>query len=161
MATIINSSKVALAMEIVKAKDASSKLAVFRYLAAANLLNAAIKQKEYKECLHYGFIKNNLSRMVESLLFTPGQKFLEQLYISKRENCLYIRVCTLQFSFHNVLLLKKMRRFAANPPEHVGWDGIRLQPLAEQILDLAEKRMTEEFDLESALFEMCKKALQK
>lgn len=34
MATIINSSKVALAMEIVKVRDTSSKLAIFRYLAA-------------------------------------------------------------------------------------------------------------------------------
>ena len=113
---------------------------VFLSLCSLNLLNAAIKMEEYKDRLSYGFIKPSVSKLVEFCITHKDDKLTEELYYSQTKQCMYIRSFGFQFSFHNITITDNIRRFIdseLNIP--VKWDGIRLQPIATELLVLAKK----------------------
>ena len=113
---------------------------VFLSLCSLNLLNAAIKKKEYKDVLSYGNIKPPVSKLVELCVTHKDDKLTEGLYYSQTEQCMYIRSFGFQFSFHNITITDNIKRFISselNIP--VKWDGIRLQPIAVELFILAKK----------------------
>ena len=113
---------------------------VFLSLCSLNLLNAAKKMKEYKSELSYGIIKPSVSKLVKFCVTHQDNKLAEELYYSQTERCMYIRSFGFQFSFHNITITDNIRRFIdseLNIP--VKWDGIRLQPIATELLVLAKK----------------------
>ena len=109
---------------------------VFLYLSAINLLNAAIKQAEYKKELGYGFIKGK-ALLAARIIITRYQYDDIRYYYDTEEKCLYIEVYGVVFSFHNVLEDPIIIEKAAKADKIV-WPGIRLQSIAVPVFDLAK-----------------------
>lgn len=117
-----------------KVEDAEG---LFYYMSANNLLNAAIKMKEYKKKLSYGFIKG---KAVDIMEFIANRNDIENVryYFNATENCLYIKLFDVVFSFHQVQKTDFILNVAAKA-EPIVWPGIRLQWIAEELLVLAEE----------------------
>lgn len=117
-----------------------SKKEVFRALSSLNLMNAAIKQKEYKSVLSYSFIKPQVSRLVEFCISHGQEKYTDELFYDSQQHCMYIRCYGIQFSFHNIILTKTIQEFAhsaLNIP--IKWDGVRLQLIAVDLFVMAKQ----------------------
>ena len=61
-------------------REVQSKNDVFIKLCSLNLLNAAIKDKEYKKELSYGYIKPRVSRLVKFLISHFENGYADELY---------------------------------------------------------------------------------
>lgn len=97
-------------------------------LCAANLLNAAVKQKDLPVKGGYAF-KGKVSDYVEAWCEEP----LEGVTIQAFKDVCYVEVDTIQFSFHHLAAQSKILCQATTEP----WRGIRLQPLAKRMWDVA------------------------
>lgn len=133
MKTLINEAKQYIQ------RDIQSKNDVFMKLCSLNLLNASIKDKEYKKELSYGYIKPCVSRLVNFLLSHFDNGYADELYYDAQGQCMYIRCYDIQFSFHNIIVTKDISTFSNSALNHpVKWDGIRLQPISKDLFLLAK-----------------------
>lgn len=108
---------------------------IFLQLCALNFLNAAIKIEPFRDILSYDLIKSNAAKMVEVIDGLKNDHI--SYYFNKEESCLYIKVGDIVFSFHNVPLTGGILKASfANP---IIWPGIRLQKIAENLLNYAIK----------------------
>ena len=117
----------------------NSKHELFLRLCALNLLNAMAKQKEYKGKVNYGKVKASVYYLAKNLAKDQKLKLCDEMYIKPDEDCLYIRSFGLQFGFHHI----NANQLAEDYPHLVNkegkWDGVKLQPIAEQLYDLASE----------------------
>lgn len=104
-------------------------------LSALNLLNAAIKNKQYKNTLSYQTIKGHVTRLIGYCITAKSNKYLDEVFINKDENyCAYARCLGLQFSFHNIGRNDTINSFIDSTDNIIGsWDKIKLQPIAPVI----------------------------
>ena len=120
-------------------REVEHKNDVFITLCSLNLLNAAIKDKEYKKELSYGYIKPRVSRLVNFLASHFENGYVDELYYDAQGQCMYIRCYGIQFSFHNIIVTKEISIFANSEKNNpVEWDGIRLQPISKDLFLLAK-----------------------
>jgi len=120
---------------------------VFLMLCALNLLNAAIKAESFKDHLSYDLIKTNAAKLVA---------FIDDLkdgdisyYYNNEEFCLYFKLGDIVFSFHHVPLINEILKASfANP---ISWPGIRLQKIAQPLLNLAVKLFENNIEIETIL----------
>lgn len=120
-------------------RNIQSKNDVFIKLCSLNLLNATIKDKEYKKELSYGYIKPCVSRLVNFLISHFDDGYADELYYDAQGQCMYIRCYGIQFSFHNIIVTKDISTFANSELNNpVKWDGIRLQPISKDLFLLAK-----------------------
>lgn len=120
-------------------RNIQSKNDVFIKLCSLNLLNATIKDKEYKKELSYGYIKPCVSRLVNFLISHFDDGYANELYYDAQGQCMYIRCYGIQFSFHNIIVTKDISTFANSELNNpVKWDGIRLQPISKDLFLLAK-----------------------
>jgi len=112
-----------------------SKHDVLLFFSSLNLLNAAIKNSEFKEILSYKTIKGHATRVIGYCITAHQNKYLDDIFINKKENyCAYVRCAGLQFCFHNIGLSDTIRRFVESSDNVIkDWDNIRLQPIASSI----------------------------
>lgn len=124
-------------LDIIHGKDPQRKDEFFLNFAAVNLLNAAAKKKEFKEIAKYKDIKRHATYLFS--LWVADHSLAEEASYDIADKCLYIRCHTLQFSFHFIYdkyqPIVDFIHSEENKP--TTWDGIRLQPIATQILELA------------------------
>jgi hypothetical protein len=124
-------------LDIIHGKDPQRKDEFFLNLAAVNLLNAAAKKKEFKEIAKYKDIKRHATYLFS--LWVADHTLAEKASYDIADKCLYIRCYTLQFSFH--FIYDKYQPIVdfihSDENKPTTWDGIRLQPIATQILELA------------------------
>ena len=124
------------AIEILRTLRVYRTREVFLYLSAINLLNAAIKQNEYKKELGYGFIKGK-ALLAARIIITRYKYNDIHYYYDTQEKCLYIDVYGVVFSFHNILedpLIIEQ----ATKTERIIWPGIRLQKIAVPLFSFAK-----------------------
>ena len=111
---------------------------LFLILCAMNLLNAALKDKQFNQEVYYGMLKPKVSKLLNFILDENKLKFDIKFYINQQEHCAYIEVNTLQFSFHNIMIDKKLQNFINSPQNKVRkWKGVRLQKIAGELFDYA------------------------
>lgn len=124
-------------LDIIHGKDPQRKDEFFLNLAAVNLLNAAAKKKEFKEIAKYKDIKRHATYLFS--LWVADHSLADEASYDIADKCLYIRCHTLQFSFH--FIYDKYQPIVdfihSDENKATTWDGIRLQPIATQILELA------------------------
>lgn len=124
-------------LDIIHDKDPQRKDEFFLNLAAVNLLNAAAKKKEFKEIAKYKDIKRHATYLFS--LWVADHSLADEASYDIADKCLYIRCHTLQFSFH--FIYDKYQPIVdfihSEENKATTWDGIRLQPIATQILELA------------------------
>lgn len=124
-------------------RDIQSKNDVFIKLCSLNLLNATIKDKEYKKSLSYGFIKPRVSKLLTFCISHINEDYVDELYYAPQEHCVYIRCYSIQFSFHNIIETNEIKDFISSTKNvPVNWDGIRLQPIADKLFMLAKELLT-------------------
>lgn len=123
--------------DIIHGKDPHNKDEFFLNLAAVNLLNAAAKKKEFKKIAPYKDIKRNATFLFS--LWVADHTLAEEASYDIADKCLYIRCHTLQFSFHYIYDKYQpiVEFIQSDENKATTWDGIRLQPIATQILELA------------------------
>lgn len=110
---------------------------LFLFLAAINLLNAAIKRQEYKDLLSYASIKGNVSRLINHLLNIGKKRYGIDFYINEEEKCAYVEIRGLQFSFHNININDKVQSFINSDKNIVKpWREIRLQRIGGELFRL-------------------------
>lgn len=120
-------------------REVQSKNDVFIKLCSLNMLNAAIKDKEHKKELSYGYIKPCVSRLVNFLTSHFENGYADELYYDSQQHCMYIRCYGIQFSFHNITVTEDISAFANSELNNpVEWDGIRLQPISKDLFLLAK-----------------------
>ena len=113
---------------------------IFMILCSLNLLNALIKKKEYKDILSYSFIKPHVSLLIDFCISNIENEYIDESYYSEHQHCVYIRCFGIQFSFHNITLTDKIRKFMDSPKNvPVEWDGIKLQPIAHELFILSKE----------------------
>lgn len=119
--------------------EVQSKNDVFIKLCSLNMLNAAIKDKEHKKELSYGYIKPRVSRLVNFLISHFENGYADELYYDAQGQCMYIRCYGIQFSFHNIIVTNEISTFANSELNNpVEWDGVRLQPISKDLFLLAK-----------------------
>lgn len=89
------------AMKVLRNYRIYNTKGLFYYLTAVNLLNAAIKRKEYKNKLRYSFIKGKVAVIVEYVI-RRYTLYNVNYYYSESESCIYRKVYDVVFSFHNI-----------------------------------------------------------
>ena len=125
------------AYEILRGKI-NSKADLFCMLSATNLLNALIKRPDCKKRFSYSF-KRFLAKSLEDIITNRKGNLYDSIHYDK--GCIYVRCYSLQFSFHNLMVNKncindlKMSGLDSGEP----WDGLRLQPYAEEIFNTSVK----------------------
>lgn len=132
--------------QIIQAKDIinsspKSTEDLLLILCSMNLINSAIKRKEYKEVIHYGILKPKVSKLLIYLLENNDPNLDVQFYINESQKCAYIENNGLQFSFHNITIYEKLKHFISsslNKP--ADWKGIPLQKIAGELFEYAIKR---------------------
>ncbi len=127
------------AVDVLQSFKVNDAKGLFYYMSAINLLNAAIKMKEYKKKLSYGFIKG---KAVDIMEFIANRHNIENVryYFNATENCLYVTVFDVVFSFHQVAKTDFILNVAAKA-EPIVWPGIRLQWIAEELYLLAKEQI--------------------
>ncbi|MEG1574409.1 MAG: hypothetical protein RR341_05005 [Bacteroidales bacterium] len=110
----------------------------FLVLCSLNLLNAAVKMDEYKGLIGYGLIKPAVVKFIQLCTANEVHIFVEELNYNTKEQCAYIRCYGIQFSFHNIGTKYLGESFTEScASKKVPWDGVRLQPVALDLYNLA------------------------
>ncbi len=116
----------------------SNKKELFVSLCSLNLLNALIKIPEYKNLISYSAIKPIIGEILYQCIDGSNIKYSDEIYYNNDESCVYIRCFGFQFSFHNIGVHKLPRNFINSKSNtRVLWDGIRLQPIALELYNIA------------------------
>lgn len=112
------------------------KYDAFYYFASMNLLNAYVKKSyavgEFKK--KYKF-KNYIVKGLEQIILSN----IEDVNIYLDTEIAYINVLNFQFSFHNIVYSKFLLKYIkSNRNKKQEWEGIKLQPYAMSIYNLAK-----------------------
>lgn len=147
--------------DIIHGKDPHDKDEFFLNLAAVNLLNAAAKKKEFKKIAPYKDIKRHATYLFS--LWVADHTLAEEASYDIADKCLYIRCHTLQFSFHFIYdkyqPIVDFIHSEENKP--TTWDGIKLQPIAVDILNIAiEKKRNPHGDINNKINEIKQREIE-
>lgn len=133
----INNKDVESALLRIKNKVFNSR-DLFVVLCSLNLLNAAIKRKDFKKSLNYRDIKGNATRILSYLVSLRDQKFDIEFCINEEERCAYLEIYSVQFSFHQIPINAAVSQFIKSDRNKVvPWKGKRLQRVAGDLFRYA------------------------
>lgn len=118
-----------------------TKQELFMRLCSLNYLNALVKKKEFKSVLGYGMIKPNVMHLAMNLVKNGKIELCEDISFKPDEDCLFVRCYGLQFSYHHVGVRVLEEECPELQNDEVQWDGVRLQPIAEPLYDLAKETL--------------------
>lgn len=116
-------------------KDSKS---LFTIIAALNLLNAAIKNEDYKSILDYGYIKSNVSKVLDFFISNEDKFGDCEIFYDMDHKCLYFKIFDVVFGFHQVKETTKLINIAGGR-EPIIWPGIRLQRIAQSVYEYGKK----------------------
>ncbi|SEA55609.1 hypothetical protein SAMN05216462_1779 [Xylanibacter ruminicola] len=120
-------------------QEVKTKQGLFLRLCALNYLNALVKKKEYKDVLTYGMIKPKVMYLAMDIAKNNKQDLCEGICYKQNEDCLFVKCYGLQFSFHHVNVKALDEECSQLCDEDAQWEGVRLQPVAEQLYELANE----------------------
>ncbi len=137
----ITSDKLIQAKTILLTTPSNNK-ELIKVLVAMNLINAALKLKEFKSkkgdkdaLIYYGFLKPRVSSLFHNLIVNR-QNFDIDFYINQQEKCAYIEIQGLQFSYHNITIDETLKLFINSPLNNPKpWKEVRLQKIAGELFD--------------------------
>ena len=133
----ISDDNVKAAMKVLRNYRIYNTKGLFYYLTAVNLLNAAIKRKEYKNKLRYSFINGKVAVIVEYVI-RRYTLYNVNYYYSESESCIYRKVYDVVFSFHNIPT-EILEYEDVGKQKKIEWSGIRLQRIAQPLFLLASE----------------------
>ena len=130
---LIDDKLVEKAIGVVLYNHQENEDSLFLQLCALNFLNAAIKTEVFKNKLSYDLIKSNAAKLIKTIDTLKNEKI--SYYYNKEEYCLYIKLGSIVFSFHHVPLITEVLKASFATP--IKWPGIRLQKIAQPLLNYA------------------------
>ena len=136
-----------------------TKRELFLKLTSLNYLNALVKQKEYKDVINYGMIKPNVAGLAFDLAKIERTDLFEELIVKVSDDSVYIRCYGLQFSFHHINAKTLADIYPLLSKPEAKWDGIKLQPIAKTLYELAKETVIQEIQ-ESVVIERINQILQ-
>lgn len=142
--------------------EPTTKKESFLLLASFTLLNAAVKHVQFRKIVSYGFIKPRVTRLFEYYITTNNKKLIDAIYFNPEEKCFYFRIYGIQISFHDIIGNHSELQQFVNSPRNVKmeWTGIRLQPVAEKLYNLAVRNLQEEIDVSGDIVKIINDARQ-
>ena len=143
----INEEMVKKAINVVLYLHPKNEDEVFLILCALNLLNAAIKTELFKDNLSYDLIKTNAAKLVA--VFDVLKNDDVSYYYNKDEYCLYLKYGDVVFSFHHVPLTSEILKASFASP--ISWPGIRLQKIAQPLMNLAIKSFENDIEIKEVI----------
>lgn len=143
----INEEMVKKAINVVLYLHPKKEDEVFLMLCALNLLNAAIKTELFKDNLSYDLIKTNAAKLVAVIDIIKNIDV--SYYYNKDEFCLYLKYGEVVFSFHHVPLTSEILKASFASP--ISWPGIRLQKIAQPLMDLAIKSFENDLEIKEII----------
>lgn len=143
----INEEMVKKAINVVLYLHPKNEDEVFLMLCALNLLNAAIKTELFKDKLSYDLIKANAAKLVAVIDVLKNNNV--SYYYNKEECCLYLKYGDVVFSFHHVPLTSEILKASFASP--INWPGIRLQKIAQSLMDLAIKSFESDIEMKEII----------
>lgn len=135
------------AINVVLYLHPKNKDEVFLMLCALNLLNAAIKTELFKDNLSYDLIKTNAAKLVA--VIDDLKNIDVSYYYNKEEYCLYLKYGDVVFSFHHVPLTSEILKASFASP--ISWPGIRLQKIAQPLMDLSIKSFENDIEIKEII----------
>ena len=127
------------AIAVLNNTEPINSYSLFYILAAANLLNAAIKMEQHKSQLFYGLIKPKVSELADIYLKNPKLFENVSIYYDNKQKCIYFKVFEVIFSFHQIQESKLIKNVASNN-EPILWTGIRLHRIAQNVFLYAKEQ---------------------
>lgn len=118
------------ALNLIKDTSVNDEVSIFRFICAANYLNAFVKQSQNPQYHHDYWFKEALTQFLLNCAGNPVLKVFEE------KGVLMVECAQLIFSFHGMDCKKLESIFVLNPPP---WLNIRLQPYAIELLTEALK----------------------
>ena len=143
----INEEMVKKAINLVLYLHPKNENEVFLMLCALNLLNAAIKTELFKDNLSYDLIKTNAAKLVTVIDALKNNDV--SYYYNKDEYCLYLKYGDVVFSFHHVPLTSEILKASFASP--ISWPGIRLQKIAQPLMNLAIKSFENDIEIKEVI----------
>jgi len=143
----INEEMVKKAINVVLYLHPKNEDELFLMLCALNLLNAAIKTELFKDSLSYDLIKTNAAKLVAVIDVLKNNDV--SYYYNKDEYCLYLKFGDVVFSFHHVPLTSEILKASYASP--ISWPGIRLQKIAQPLMDLAIKSFENDIEMKEII----------
>lgn len=143
----INEEMVKKAINVVLYLHPKNEDELFLMLCALNLLNAAIKTELFKDNLSYDLIKTNAAKLVAVIDVLKNNDV--SYYYNKDEYCLYLKFGDVVFSFHHVPLTSEILKASYASP--ISWPGIRLQKIAQPLMDLAIKSFENDIEMKEII----------
>ena len=143
----INEEVVKKAINVVLYLHPKNEDEVFVMLCALNLLNAAIKIDFFKDQLSYDLIKTNAAKLVAVIDTLKNNDM--SYYYNKDEYCLYLKYGDVVFSFHHVPLTSEILKASFASP--IIWPGIRLQKIAQPLMDLAMESFENDIEIKKII----------
>ena len=119
--------------------EINNKQDLFLKLCSLNYLNALVKKDEYKGKIGYGGIKPSIIWTVKTLVKNELLGGCEELVVNPNDDSVLIRCYGLQFSFHHVNSKMLTEEWPKLGNKDAKWDGIRLQPIAKELYELAKE----------------------
>lgn len=120
---------------------------VFLQLCALNLLNVAIKKEEFAGYVSYDLVKSYVAKLL--LVIDSIKDDLICYFYNKEESCLYVRIDKIVFSFRHVPLTAEILKASFSMP--IVWPGVRLQQIAQPLLDYAISSLEHNSELKKIL----------
>lgn len=136
---LIDDKLVEKAISIVLYHNQDNEDSLFLQLCALNFLNAVIKTEAFKNKLSYNLIKSNAAKLIKTIDTLRNEEI--SYYYNKEEYCLYIKLGNIVFSFHHVPLITEVLKASFATP--IKWPGIRLQKIAQPLLNYALSKNNE------------------
>lgn len=136
---LIDDKLVEKAISIVLYHNQDNEDSLFLQLCALNFLNAVIKTEAFKNKLSYNLIKYNAAKLIKTIDTLRNEEI--SYYYNKEEYCLYIKLGNIVFSFQHVPLITEVLKASFATP--IKWPGIRLQKIAQPLLNYALSKNNE------------------
>lgn len=126
------------AIHLIDDFDIKDSKSLFTIIAALNLLNAAIKIEDYKSMLDYGYIKSNVSKVLDYFISNEDKFGDCEIFYDMDHGCLYFKIFDVVFGFHQVKETTKLINIAGGR-EPIIWPGIRLQRIAQSVYEYGKQ----------------------
>ena len=123
-----------------------NNLEAFRVFCALNVISVGAKKKLVDNHRANGILRPHVARVATYALEHPELDLLDGIYIdtSTKPNCIFIMCMGIQFSYHNIPLDNNTIVSFCNSEKNrpIAFDGIKKQPIAEEMFELAEEIIT-------------------
>lgn len=120
----------------------------FRVFCALNLISVGAKKKLINNHRANGIIRPHVVKVVSYALEHPELNLIDSVYIDGNcsPNCIFIICMGVQFSYHNVPLNNEVIISFCSSEKNIPipFDGIKKQPIAMEMFELAKELLSNE-----------------